>query len=162
MRDSIFLDTNIWVDYFEPGRKGHQIANELIEYCIENNILLLSSACSVNDLHYILQQDNKKTLRASGFESDKYFAVAQMAALECIDALTNITTVLASGHNEIRMACIMSKQHPDFEDNVLVATAMRGNSPLLVTEDKALKKHASITAMGASETLAYLKSMKAA
>lgn len=163
MDRAVFLDVNLWCDYFLPRRDGNEIAFKLIEYCLKNDYLLLSASCSMKDLYYILQMESKREIRAAGEElTEKLALVAKDEATACVDAVTNMATLVAVSHNDVRAARIMCKEHPDFEDNVIAATAMRVEPLMFVTADKDFAKHASLPALTALQALSRLKELDAA
>lgn len=160
MSKTVFLDTNVWIDYFEGARSRNRITVELLERCLSDGYKLASASTSIPDLHYILQQDGKREVaQVGGVVTEQDAIVSREYADACIDALTRIAFVIPVGYNDIRMASKLMTLHADFEDNVVVAAAGRLDPVLFVTNDKDLIKHAPLPAMSTVDALSYLKAL---
>lgn len=160
MTRTVFLDTNVWIDYFEGARSRNRITVELLECCLSDGYKIASASTSIPDLHYILQQDGKREVsKTGGAVSERDAIVAREYADACIDALTRIAFLIPVGYNDIRMASKLMSVHADFEDNVLLAAAERLDPVLFVTNDKDLLKHAPLPAMNTVDALTYLKAL---
>lgn len=161
MRNIVFLDTNVWTDYFIVDRANHSKTMELLSLCKNGDCLIATASTSVNDLHYLLQLCEKRAIRGRGIEvTEKMALVAKEQATACVELITEMATVIPVGYNEIRVARSLSKDHPDFEDNVIVACALKANPLLFVTNDKSLIKHAPLPAVNVVDAVAHLKALK--
>ncbi len=163
MERAVFFDTNVWCDYFIRERPNSSAVFELIEYGLAHDYLFVSAACSMKDLHYFLQADSKRRLRSAGADlSEQQALVAKDQATACIEAVTELAMLAPVGYNDVRMARSLSRKHPDFEDNVIVAAAMRIEPVVFVSSDRDLVRHAPLNAMTPIDALEHLKMLDAA
>ena len=155
------LDTNVWLDFFDTDRSNSGNVLALVDYCLRNDIKLLVASTSVTDFAYIFESSAKRKLRSRGAEIDANNAsIIHKSALTCINAITQSATIVASSHNDARMALKLCNVHSDYEDNVVVAAALRAKADFLVTDDEALRQHAPIAAYSAEDALKCLQALE--
>ncbi|ECX9728095.1 DNA-binding protein, partial [Campylobacter coli] len=54
----VFLDTNIFIDFFEETRENNQQAKQLIYFLISNDIKIIFSEDMISTVAYILKKEN--------------------------------------------------------------------------------------------------------
>lgn len=161
MTDTVFLDTNVWLDYFDADRAGNSSAMSLVSLCFDCDYAITSASLSMNDLFYLLQANEKRNLRQRGIEiNEKTALIIKDQATACVTLATELGTMLSVGHNELRMARVLSKTHSDFEDNIVVATALKAKPMLFVTNDIELIKHAPLPAVSTVDAIAHIKALR--
>lgn len=154
----LMLDTNIWLDYFIPERRGHAQAFQLIHRCIRGDVGLLTAVGVLKDLNYLLQLDQKSWLRAQGVEVGEQEAlVAKEEALACTQLVLDNCTLVCGSANDARMALKLNSVHPDFEDNLVVVAALNAKADMLVSNDEALVRHCAAPALGCADAIAWLE-----
>ena len=150
MAQSMLLDTNIWLDYFLPGRNNHKDAFALVHKAIMSGWKILVSYNSLKDVYYLLQCELKCALRAAGHDiTEKEAALAREDAWGCISCIMENATVVNASMNDARMALHLRNVHPDFEDNLILASALQSQADFLVTGDAQLLAHSPIPAYSA-------------
>lgn len=53
----VFLDTNIFIDFFEETRENNQQAKQLIYFLISNDIKIIFSEDMISTVAYILKKE---------------------------------------------------------------------------------------------------------
>ena len=153
----IVVDTNVWMDYLMGGRSGNEQAVEfIIQACRLDASLVIPPHC-LSTLFFLLQQELKAMSRRDGkMSAEAAAAAARTTAWAAVDFILDMATV---GPSDQMDALIASKQrtiHGDYEDNLVVACAMRTNARLLVTNDESLIKHSPVATMNARDAAALL------
>lgn len=86
-------------------------------------------------------------------------AAATALAWDCLENLSELATPVPCDLSDIWLAKKQRALHNDYEDDLLIAAAMRAHADLLVTNDAALCSHASVAAMCVADALRYLKTL---
>ncbi len=156
-RQLILLDTNIWLDYFDESRPGFQSAVDLVEYAQNAGIDLLIAPTSCKDFYYQCAYAIKRDARASGAELTAQLSMAaEEFAWGCVQSIFEMATVVSMGYVDMQMSRSVHKLHRDFEDNLIVAVAMRCGASYLVTSDRRLAANSPIPTLNAGQALAML------
>lgn len=151
-RLSLLLDTHIWLDYYLPWRSGYAAARQLIVSAIEQNQTLAYAVPSIGDVFYMTAAEYKRAERAAtGTLSESAARAATAAAWGCVNNMQEIACAIPLDHTDVWMASKQRALHGDFEDNLIVAAAMRGKVDYLVTNDEALLRHCPVAALSASD-----------
>ncbi|EAI9155811.1 type II toxin-antitoxin system VapC family toxin [Campylobacter coli] len=117
----VFLDTNIFIDFFEETRENNQQAKQLIYFLISNDIKIIFSEDMISTVAYILKKENlgKFTHFIKTISLEKNF---------------NITSF---GVSVINMACdYYDKYRGDFEDYLQYFCAEKEGCCAIYTMDK--------------------------
>ena len=156
---SLLVDTNVWLDYYLGWRSGHAAAAELIVAACEQGAELLYAAPAVTDVFYLVAVELKRRARAAagGTLEEGVAAAAGEAAWGCIEHLDEIAGAVGCDGSDLWTARKQKPLHADFEDDLLIAAAMRSNASLLVTNDAALIAHAPVAALSVADALRYLR-----
>lgn len=155
---TLMLDTNILIDYFDGTRHNFDSAVELVLYAISYHVPLLVAPSSLKDFYYIAQQTAKDELRRkAGVLTKEAACSAEEFAWGCVQSLIGFTTVVSQGLIDVSMAKSLHKLHRDFEDDLLLAAAMRCEVSYLVTNDKRLAAKSPVPALSAADTLLVLR-----
>ena len=148
----LLLDTNVWLDYYLPWRSGYAAAQRLIVGTFEQNQTLAYAVPSIKDVFYMAAAEHKRAERAAtGALTESAARAATVAAWGCINNMQGIAIAIPLDHTDIWLA---SKQRPlqgDFEDDLVIAAAMRGKVDYLVTNDGALLRHCPVAALSSSD-----------
>ena len=62
---SMLLDTNVWLDYYLPWRRGNAKARQLIQCAVEHNQTLAYAVPSIKDVFYMTAAEHKNVERAT-------------------------------------------------------------------------------------------------
>ena len=153
----LLLDTNIWLDYFDESRPGFQSAVELVEFAQTAGIGLLAAPTSCKDFYYQCAYAIKRDARAAGVDLTAQLSMAaEEFAWGCVQSIFEMATVVSMGSVDMQMSRSIHKLHRDFEDDLIVAVAMRCGADYLVTSDKRLAANAPVPTLNAAQTLAML------
>ena len=144
----ILVDTNVWLDYFIPSRRGRSAAIDFLRDACAAQVELLYAATSSKDLSYLISSEHKAWYRREhGSLSQDAAAAATSLAWDCLDVLSQIATPVPCDLSDIWMASKQRELHNDYEDDLIIAAAMRVKTDLLVTNDAKLCSHAPVAAM---------------
>ena len=157
---ALLLDTNVWLDYYLPWRSGYAAAQRLIVGTFEQNQTLAYAVPSIKDVFYMSAAEQKRAERAAtGALSDSGARAATAAAWGCVNNMQEIATAIPLDHTDVWMASKQRALHGDFEDDLVIAAAMRGKVDYLVTNDDALLRHCSVAALSASDMCTVLEQL---
>lgn len=148
--DALLLDLNVWLDHAFVQREGHAAANRLLALAGEKEIPLLISASSLADFFFIARQMTKQIV-SSGPSTGEF---ARQYAWGLVDNLLDIATVCAIDQGDTWMAQHFRNVHGDFEDDLVVAAAMRCKAAYLITNDADLLRHSPVPALSAADWVA--------
>ena len=153
----IVVDTNVWMDYLMGGRPGNESAVAFIVEARRLDASLVIAPHCLSTLFFLLQQELKAMNRRDGKMPDEAAAAtARTAAWAAIDFILDMASVGPSDQMDALIASKQRSVHSDYEDNLVVACAMRTGARLLVTNDAKLVKHSSVAAMTAEDATALL------
>lgn len=157
---SMLLDTNVWLDYYLPWRSGHVVAQRLIVSAFEQNQTLAYAVPSIKDVFYMSAAEHKRAERAAtGILSEPAARTATVTAWGCVNNMQEIATAIPLDHTDVWMASKQRVLHGDFEDDLVIAAAMRGRADYLVTNDDALLRHCPVAALSASDMCTVLEQL---
>lgn len=141
----LLLDSNVWIDLFASDRPGRENAQALVSWAVDREVDLLYAAISIKDVYYLLEEREKRRMRAAGKELTPASAAAiNEYAWGCIRAMEEIATVVPVDQSDIWIATKYRSFHGDFEDNLLLAAVERSKADFLVTSDEILLRHAPV------------------
>lgn len=156
-RMSLFLDSNVWLDYFVSKRPGHEDAVRLIGKACEKDIALLCTSAVLKDVFYLLGALYKREERAlSGSLSHAAAAAVDEAIWGCIRSLSEMATVVGSDAVDVWIALKLRAVHGDFEDDLVIAAAQRAKATYLVTSDERLIRHAPVAVLAPADAYAMI------
>ena len=156
--NALLLDTNVWLDYHFAERPGHSDAFSLIDAALNNDISLLIASHSVKDFWYIFWQHNKiQSELHDGLPIEEASLVAKRMAWAFTEQIVQIATVVGSDASDAWLALKMQNTHDDYEDNLVVAAALRAKPRLLVTNDQTLLTRCPVAAATPQDALSFLE-----
>lgn len=148
----IVVDTNVWLDYLLGNRALHEPSKRFIVEAKRQDIPLVIPSHSVKDVFFIFQQQIKAANRADGKQDAETAALcARRAAWSAIDLIMELATVGPSDQSDAWIASKQRSLHPDYEDDLVIACAMRLNTRLLVTNDETFIKHSPVPTLSARD-----------
>ena len=160
-RQLLMLDTNVWLDCYDRSRPGCGDAAALVDYALQEGIGLLITPMSLKDFYYHIARAVKNAARREGADVTPQVAqAAEEFAWECVQHLLNIATVASAGTVDAAMSRSLHRVHRDFEDDLLLAVAMRCEVAYLVTSDKRLASNAPLPTLNARQTLSLLRGVQ--
>ena len=155
--NAFLLDTNVLLDYHLALRSGHKEAFELIHSATMAGVGLLVASHSLKDFWYLYWQAGKRyNLEAGDMEVEAASKTAKIASWGATEQLAEIATVVGTDASDSWLALKMRDTHDDYEDNLVVAAALRAKPQLLVTSDQTLIAHCPVAAATPKDALAFL------
>ena len=153
----VMLDTNVIVDYLMGREPGCSDAAKMIAMHAACEHAVHVSALSLKDAYFLVSMQLKRMERlATGDLSEGMAKAANEVAWSCVRQLIDNTIVLPTGRAESLQAFVLRSAHADFEDDLVVATALGNGIDLLVTNDAELVKHAPIACLTSSDAVVLL------
>ncbi|MGI6217443.1 MAG: type II toxin-antitoxin system VapC family toxin [Coriobacteriales bacterium] len=157
-RLSLMLDTNVLLDYFDTTRPGCESATKLVNHAIRNGLQLMVSPMSLKDFYYLVAQGIKREAGKSGKEiDDKLASAAESYAWNCTREIMDVATILSVDSHDVELASNLHELHVDFEDDLLLAVAMRSEVAYLVTGDEHLAAKSTVPTMNAADLVKLLQ-----
>ena len=157
---TLLLDTNVWISYYLGSRKDSVLAKRLLNLAVENDVQLAYAVTTAKDLFYLLAADCKRTFRAERGElTEDAAAAANELAWACVHHLSELAIAVPCDHTDVWMAHRQRRLHGDFEDDLVIAAAMRAKADLLVTSDESLLRHAPVAAVDVPDAIKYLEDL---
>lgn len=154
MGASLLLDTNVWLDYFIDRSAMHDQARDLVVRCTKQEIALLATMSSAKDCFFLVMQELKRMERAEfGEVSEQAARAIREVAWSCVASMRKLAYIVPADESDMIEALIMRSAHEDFEDNLVVAAAIRAQADYLVTSDKALLAHCPTSCLSVAEAL---------
>ena len=153
----IVVDTCVWLDYLLGDRANHEAAWEFVVEATRRGIPLVIPSHSLKDLFLIFQQILKAANRADGkMDAQAAAESARAAAWAALDLVMELATVGPADQSDAWLASKQRSLHSDYEDNLVVACAMRLDARLLVTSDETLAKRSPVATLAPADALAFI------
>ena len=153
----IVVDTNVWIDYLFGERPGNGAAKAFFMQAARLDSSLVIPPHCLNDVFFLVQQLLKARNRQDGkLPPDRAAASAREAAWSAIDFILELAAVGPSDHADALIASKYREIHGDYEDNLVIACAMRTKARLLVTSDRKLLAHSPVATMNPEGAAAML------
>ena len=154
----IMLDTNVVVDYLLGRKPACDECRKLIVAHAEGRHAVYVSALSLKDAYYLVAMQLKRMERiASGALSEDMANAANEIAWSCVRQLIDCLIVVPTGRGESLHALTFKSVHGDFEDDLIVASALSAKADYLVSNDEKLLKHAPIACLTSADMLALIE-----
>lgn len=155
---TLLIDTNVWLDYFDPDRSGHNAAILLLDKACRRGVPIMYAVTSIKDVFYIMGASLKKEVRQKG----EVILEGQARAITAtcwgiVETMGELGTPVGADVSDFWLARKYRSLHSDLEDNFVLAAAQRVNVDVLVTNDAKLIQHAPICAMTAQDACTYLE-----
>ena len=158
---SIFVDTNVWLDYYLAERPYHASACQLIDYVVAHGLVMYSCIPSLKDLYFLYQRQRKREIReALGDVSPEQTEAISSHAWQIIREVRQIATFVTLDAIDIDYAIGLQHIHNDFEDNLILAATRRAYADFLVTNDVKFRNHSPILAFDSTTMFTVLEAQR--
>lgn len=155
---SLLIDTNIWLDYFNPDRSGHDTAVLLLEGACRRGVAIMYATTSIKDVFYLMGASLKQAARQErGVLSEGQARAIRATCWGIVEAMGELGTPVGADASDFWIARKFCTLHSDLEDNFVLAATQRVDVDVLVTNDEELIQHAPVCAMTARDACAYLE-----
>ncbi len=156
MDKAVLCDVNIWLDFFLGGRTHHEAARQLVLRGIEGGLVFLVPASSLSDFFFLCRSYFKqKAVEAHGALSDENGTAASEGAWAAVESLLRLATVVGADMSDAEIALKFKDIHRDYEDDLVIAAALRAKPDCLVTRDEKLQAKSPVLALSAEEACTY-------
>lgn len=154
----IVIDTNVWLDFYLPGRAGGEIAAAAIEAAYRQNVIMLYTTAQAKDIFFLAGTNLKALERAkSGSLSPTSVTAINAMCWGILDNMDEFAAIAGSDATDMWLAKKYRGLHSDFEDNLVLAAAERAHADLVVTNDEKLLMHAPVAAVTPRDLLVLLE-----
>ena len=154
----LVLDTNVWLDYELGMRPGHDVAFRLVDFAATRGIRLGLASHSMKDVFYIMGQQLKAMNRENGAMSEEAAALAaRQVSWGVFDHLMELAECIPIDYSDAWIAGKYRDLHPDYEDDLVVAAAMRMKADYLVTSNARLIRHSPVPTLSPGDALRVLQ-----
>ncbi len=151
----IVVDTNVWLDYFLGESLHHEDSYAFIVEAQRLNIPLVIPSHSLKDLFFILEQ-RLKAASDNGNSASSVAKSARSAAWAAVELVMELATVGSTDQSDAWIALKQRALHSDYEDDLVIACAIRLNARLLVTNDHQFIQHSPVTTLCAKDALTLI------
>ncbi|MBQ9043644.1 MAG: hypothetical protein IJ111_12625 [Eggerthellaceae bacterium] len=152
---ALLIDTNVWLD-IEYGDRGGW-PTEFLVACRMAGARLGIASHSLKDVYYLIQRRIKlDDRRLGGVDPERSAAAARVAAWAVVEHILDNAEVVGSDYMDAHLATKHRRIHDDYEDDLIIAAAMRMKADLLVASDQTLLKHAPIAALSPQDATQWL------
>lgn len=146
-RPLIMVDTNVWVDLYIPGRPLREASLAFFEEAKRSEAELVFTLEIARAVFRIVSYEAKRWVRqGKGELSEAYAHAIASHAWDFVQDMQEYGTPVGSSTPDLWMAGKLRDQHPEIEDNLIVAACMRLDVDYLVTNDAKLLRHAPVAA----------------
>lgn len=154
----VLLDTNVWLDRYLPSRPRYSLVKELLDLCVNEGATILYPLRALQDVFYQVTRDSKAWVRESyGALSEPYAHAINGLAWDCINSMMEAGAPVGADGSDVWIAQHLRNVHTDFEDNMVLAAAMRAKADYLVTSDQQLIQKATVAALTPQDMLEVLR-----
>lgn len=147
MRDRplVMVDTNVWVDLYVPGRPHRESSLAFFEEARRSGAELVFTLEIARAVFRIVSHEAKRWVRQGKGELDEAYALAiANHAWDFVRDMQEYGTPIGSSTPDLWMASKLRDEHPEIEDNLIVAACMRIDADYLVTNDVKLLRHSPV------------------
>lgn len=159
MAAALLVDTNVWLDAeYGDGKPG--VASDLLKAARKAGVRLGIASHSLKDIFYLVQRRIKIENQIMGKIPPEHCGkAARIAAWSIVEKLIGSVEVVGSDYSDAYLASKHRAIHDDYEDDLVIAAAMRMNADLLVTSDQALLKHSPVAALSPEDAIHWLENL---
>lgn len=153
---AFLIDTNVWLDYELGYSESFEQARAFFRAARQVNARMGIAAHSLKDVFYIARNRAKAANREDGMPAEASAASANVVAWAIVDHILESAEVVGSDFVDAHIAQKQRTLHDDYEDNLVVAAAMRMKADILVTSDAVLLKHALVAVLSPDASIKWL------
>ncbi len=160
MTVKLIIDTNVLLDFFAVSctEDNFRSAKSLITELSKREQLFLVTPSILRDFHYLFCSRLKAETRAkNGTVTSSEVATIQTLCLASIESITSLGTIASEDLGTCEMARVLCKTHPDYEDNLLSAVALRVDATAIVTRDASFAKHSPVLCCTPEQALRHIQ-----
>ena len=139
------VDTNVWVDLYVPGRPNRESSIAFFEEAKRFRAELSFTLEIARAVFRIVSYEAKRWVRqGKGELSETYARAIADHAWDFVQDMQEYGTPVGSSTPDLWMASKLRDEHPEIEDNLIIAACMRLGIDYLVTNDAKLLRHSPV------------------
>lgn len=153
----LLVDTNVWLDRYLPSRPKYRLAKEFFDTCVRQGVTLLFPMRALQDTFYQVSRDGKEYFRAQGPLTEEHAHAVTALAWDCINNMMDVGVPVGADGSDVWIAQHLRGVHTDFEDDMVLAAAMRAKADYLITSDRQLIQKSTVAALTPEDMLTVLR-----
>lgn len=151
---AFLVDTNVWIDFFIDRGRNHDDAVAFVLASQERGIPLFTPIEGTKDVFFAVACELKRLQRKEkGAITEQFANAAEEAAWSCLSTLRKHSVIVAADANDMIEAMVQRSNHGDYEDNLVVAAAMRASATHIVSSDAKFQRHSPVPCVSIAEAL---------
>lgn len=152
---NVLVDTNVWLDYL-LGRAHAESAVSLLSTALDHDDAIAVTPSIMKDVFFLVCASLKRSFPLADDQRlpEPSAQAINEIAWDCLATVQHDAIVLNQGFQEHLEAMTLRDMHPDYEDDLLLATAKLSHIDYIVTNDKALLTNTVVPAITPEEYLA--------
>lgn len=154
----VILDTNVILDCYFADRPHASASVKAVDAALSRDIVLCYAASQAKDVFFLAGLMLKSAERKERGEVSRDAAHAiNEACWAILENLDTFATVVGADKTDVWLARKHRGVHADFEDNLVIASAIRANADYLITRDEQLLGHSPVAALAPEAFCAVLE-----
>lgn len=156
-RYRFLVDSNVWLDAFVDRSRNHDAATSFLKSARLHGIPLFTAIEVTKDVYYLVSLELKRMQRAqNGVVTEAFANAVREAAWSCVSTMRRQSTIVAADMGDMVEATALRANHDDYEDNLVIAAAMRAGATHIVSSDRQLQAHSPVACVGIEEALGLM------
>ena len=154
---ALLVDTNVWVDAFIDRSVNHEAAALFLKRARLAHVPIFASLEATRDMSFLVSAELKRMQRdEKGTVTQQFANAVNEASWSLLQTMRRTATVVGADSSDMVEALALRAKHADYEDNLVMAAALRCRATHIVSSDKQLQAHSPIPCISIAEALALL------
>lgn len=139
----IMVDTNVLLDHLLQREKRGKMASRIMRLGADRNVTLLCASLSLKDIAYLTGMMLRRRFPHGESEVENFTSrmLASLLPWRCVEETMELCDVVDVDADVCKAALRLQTRHDDFEDDLIVAAAMKSHASCVVTADAELITH---------------------
>lgn len=156
---TMLVDTNVWLDDCLVYRPNHKQSKEFLLKASSTDLNLVFAPHQTKDVFGLVGKLTKECIkRESGTLTQADASFAKQYAWSYLDYMSAVATPIACDVSDVWLAQKQRKIHGEYEDDLVIAAAMRAGATI-ITNDEKLIKHCPVAVLTVDDAMKYLDTL---
>lgn len=158
--NALLLDTNIWVSHYLSARCYSENCRSLITEAVKRNVPLVYAVHTSKDFFFVFSKFLKaeyRQMHGGELHESAANAINEMA-WSCLENMKDLAVCVGADQTDVWLAMKHKAIHSDYEDDLVIAAAMRSGATL-ITDDDSLRNHCPVACLSSAEALPYVRAI---
>lgn len=151
----LLIDTSVWIDFFLAVEPYCDDIAALFEMMLDRGGTLIYAPTTLKDVFYLLPRRQRSMFEREGV--DVRHISFRPFAWTCVEYMTDIAVACTQALPECSMAWMLRNEHPDLEDNLIIAAGETCGADYVVTYDTRLIEHFAPVCITPAQALRLLR-----